>query len=293
MKLFDFHCDTVYEMHKHNLCFDNDRLHITKEKSQNYNEYTQVFALWTDNTLSDDEAYENFFSMLPYYESISEKNIRKILAVEGGALLGDDIKRLDVLSEKGVKVLTLVWKDNCKIGGAYNTNMGLTDFGRQVVLRCFELGIVPDLSHASRKMIKEVISLAKEYKKPVVASHSNAFSVCPHERNLTDEDFIEIAKLGGIVGISLAPQHLCNIDEKECEISDIVKHLGHYLSLGYTSSVCFGCDFDGVSKLPRKINGVGDLQEVADALTQNKFTEEQISGIFYENAARFAERFFI
>lgn len=289
MKLFDFHCDTVYEMHKRGLSFDNDKLHIAKEKTRSFKKYVQVFALWTDNTLSDDEAYRNFFDMLPYYESISEPNIKKILGVEGSALLGDDINRLNVLYEKGVRVLTLVWRDTCKIGGAYNTDVGLTDFGRKVVLRCFELGIVPDLSHASRKMIKEVLALAKKAGKPVIASHSNSYSMCAHDRNLLDEDFTEICKTGGIVGISLAPQHLC-INEKECEISDVIRHIKHYLSLGYGDKVCFGCDFDGVSNLPRNINGVEDLYKIFDALTQNKFTEEQICGFFFDNAANFAER---
>lgn len=309
-KLFDLHCDTLYEALRQNKSLSRNDLNISFEKLGEYESFVQIFAVWSDSRIDEDMAFRRFeeaakklktelscaaeiaFCTNEIDLSAAERSNKNavFLAVEGGKLLSDDIKRLDTLYTSGVRFLTLVWDKVCKIGGAFDTDEGLTEFGRSVVKRCFELGIIPDLSHASDKMISEVIEMADEAQKVCIATHSNSRAVCDHRRNLTDENFKMIAKLGGIVGISLAPMHLCEDHRENCDISSIIKHIEHYLSLGGENTVCLGCDLDGVSTLPRGISDVSDIYKLADELSSQGFGDDLINKLFYKNARDFISR---
>lgn len=309
LRLFDLHCDTLYECNKQNKSLVSNDLNLSLKRLSEYERFCQVLAMWSDPNDSEDENYRNFFmarELLARQLSEAEKlgisvrlcqdshtlteadssgSMAVMLAVEGGRLLSDDLSRLDSLYEAGVRFLTLVWNKTCKIGGAHDTDEGLTDFGRSVVLRCFELGIIPDVSHASAKMTNEVLEMCEASGKVCVATHSNSYAVRNHRRNLDDASFRRISRLGGIVGVSLAPMHLTNGDK--CAIDDIVAHIEHYLSLGGEDTVCLGCDLDGVGHLPEGIENVSDLYKIAEKLAQNNYNEILIDKIFYANARNF------
>lgn len=309
LPLFDLHCDTLYESHKRNVSLLKNELHLDFLRLSKYTPFCQVLAMWSDKRINGDTAYNHFFEAYDKLKSdLADANADGIpvrlvtnddeltrvennnenavfLAVEGGKLIGEDLSRLDVLYDCGVRFLTLLWNDPCKIGGSNGSDDGLTDFGISAVNRCFSLGIIPDLSHASDKMCDEVISLAEEQNKVCIATHSNSRAVCEHSRNLTDERFCRTAKLGGIVGISLAPMHLTH--NEVCEISDIVRHIEHYMSLGGEDTICLGCDLDGVETLPSGIDSVADLYKIANALGRINYTDEWVEKIFYANARNF------
>ena len=309
LPLFDLHCDTLYESHKRGVSLTQNELHLDFKRLCKYSPFCQVLAMWSDSKIDCDTAYKHFFEahekLTNELASANEDGISirlatnahdleaaenngenaLFLAVEGGKLIGDDLSRLDMLYESGVRFLTLVWNDPCKIGGVNGDDEGLTDFGVSVVERCFSLGIIPDLSHASDKMCDEVIAIAKENNKVCIATHSNSRSMCNHSRNLTDERFCRISRLGGIVGISLAPMHLTH--NEVCTVNDIVRHIEHYMSLGGEDTVCLGCDLDGVEALPEGICGVTDLYKIADALGRINYTDKQLEKIFYANARNF------
>lgn len=130
-------------------------------------------------------------SVLPqlcrYDKSVFGRQTACFLGIEGGKLLCGDISRLDVLYAAGARFFTLVWKDDCDIGGAHNTENGLTDFGRKALERLSALGMAVDLSHASDRMTEEATEICKSGKIPAIASHSSARAVTSHRRNLTDE----------------------------------------------------------------------------------------------------------
>ncbi len=305
ISIFDLHCDTLYECQRQKKSLWENDLSLSLKRLSEYNRFAQVLAMWSDHKIGEEEAYKNFLDACRMLESelgdiqgvklcLSDSDLAEcenngngalFLAVEGGKLLADRIERLDVLYEKGVRFLTLVWNDPCRIGGSNLTDEGLTDFGFSVVHRCFELGIIPDVSHASDKMTDEVISLAEETGHVCMATHSNSRTVCDHRRNLTDERFMRISKLGGIVGISLAPMHLTK--NEICTVDDAVRHIEHYLSLGGEDTVCLGCDLDGVDILPSGIKTVSDITKIADALGRINYTDALIKKIFYANARNF------
>ena len=305
MKLLDLHCDTSIRLLERNQSLYDNNCHISLKEAEFFENYAQVMAVFSQKHLSDSEAYSRFFEVVEnlrkevekYKDSVKiidradeflplwqEHKIPFILAVEDARILEGDISRLDRLWENGVKILTLNWSGETCIGGAHDTHSPLTDFGKEVVKKCFSLGMIPDVSHASFEGTKECIALAEEYKKPIIASHSDSYSVCQHSRNLTDEDFKKISSLGGIVGISLCPNHLAS--GGDASISDIIKHIEHYLSLGGEDTVCLGCDLDGTN-LPNGFDGLSDIPKIEEELIRLGYSDELTEKICYKNALNF------
>ena len=297
MNYTDLHCDTALEIYLagSGLCTNN--FNIDAERAKFYNRYSQIFAVWSDEGKTDDENYGNFFKVRDYFmERCTESDIilcgtaaeyeenknrnRAVLAVEGGNLLSGDINRLAVLRGHGVRFLTLVWKGSREIGGAFDTAGGLTGFGSEVVRKCEELGIIVDISHSSDKTIADVFEIAD---RPVAATHSNSRSVFAHKRNLTDGQFGEIKKRGGIVGISLCNIH---IGDAPVFLKDVVKHIDYYMALGGENTVCLGCDFDG-APLPEDIKSIADVVKIAGELKSIGYNDNLIENIMYRNADNF------
>ncbi|MBQ8747080.1 MAG: membrane dipeptidase [Clostridia bacterium] len=300
MNLFDLHCDTALELYLQNQPLKDNTLHVSLGKSAPFDSYIQTMAVWSDRSLSNEDAYRQFLKtasrlkdelkaneipLIRQGTSLRQKPARGvILAVEDARILNSDLARLDYLYRLGVRFLTLMWGGTTCIGGSHDTDAPLTDFGRTVVETCFEIGIVPDVSHASRQVTAEVIAMAKQARRPIIATHSNAFAVHPHSRNLTDEEFSAIVESGGIVGISLCRPHLTDGD---CTIADVIRHIKHYLHLGGEDALCLGCDFDGIDTPPDGIADLSDLPALYRAMLDSGISEEITQKIFFENAYGF------
>lgn len=301
MKYFDLHCDTALKAYKTKSDFKENQLHIaldrvSPDKPEGFEKYNQVLAVFSEHSLGEEETYAQLFRVVEYLETKKPfpEFFDYILGVEGGKLLAGDIARLDRLYELGVRILTLVWGDECCIGGAHNTSKGLTDFGKEVLERCFEIGIIPDVSHSSDAMFYEVYEMSVRLGKPFIASHSNSRAVCCHSRNLTDDMFVKLLECGGIVGISLCPPHLR--EGGGADVNDVIMHIKHYLELGSERSarraeevLCFGCDFDG-TELPNGIHGVESISFIVEAMKSAGISEEIIEKIMYKNADAFFKR---
>lgn len=308
MNLFDLHCDTALTLYKQQLSLGSNECHIDLDRAAKYPHYAQVMAIWSAKRLDDRAAYRQYHHAADYFlrQADAERGRAMICrtaedlhaawdsnrtalfwAVEDARILEGEIDRLPVLFARGVRFLTLAWGSSSCICGAHNTGDGLTDFGREVVRCCFELGIAPDISHGSDAAMDETIAMAQAAGKPVIATHSNSRSVCAHNRNLTDAQFCAIRDLGGIVGISLCPEHLRA--DGPASVEDIVRHIEHYLSLGGENTVALGADLDGTS-LPEGFSGIEDISSIADALAAHGHSEACIDAIFSGNALRFVEK---
>lgn len=303
--LFDTHCDTAYEMYKRKKGLCSGELHISLDYAEKYEKYCQCTAIWSDKALSDDEAYTQFFDIYRYFCTELEKtkdavlcrtygDIEKahkkgqaafVLTVEDARLLGGDISRLDKLCECGVKMLTFQWEGGTYTGGGFDTDLPLTAFGKEVAHRCASLSIIPDISHACERTSRGIMEIMAEYKKPVIATHSNSYAVCPHKRNLTDSLFFELIGMGGIVGISLAVQHLSLDGTASSET--VLSHIEHYSELGGLQNICLGCDFDGIEKTPTDIPNLAYIDNIAEAMLKHNYKEKDVEAVFSENARRF------
>lgn len=305
MKLFDLHCDTPYRLQTRAQHLYDNELHISLKRVKCYDNYGQVAAICADYDDDNATAFrrfneiaENFFSELDINSSRaalcltgediknawSESKAAYILSVEDARILDGDISRLDLLYEKGVRILTLMWAGLTVIGGSHNTDAGLTDFGKQVVRRCFELGIIPDISHSSAATADDVASIAAEYKRPFIASHSCAYALYDHSRNLRDRHIDAVIASDGLIGVSLCRSHLVR---GNADISDVAKHVEYYLERGAGNNLSFGCDFDGTD-LPSGVNDVCDLNKLIELLSLDGVSDDQIERLFWCNAYEFS-----
>ena len=294
-------------MYVNNFHLDDSPLDVSLKKTSPYGDYAQIMAVWSDCRISDETAFTAFHKIVDYLnfeierldeETVYVRNIeglnrekeRKkiLLSVEDARLLCGRLDRLRVLYARGVRFLIPVWGGSSIIGGAHDTSEGLTTFGKQVIDECFRLGITIDISHASEKSAEEMLDAAKLNGKAVMASHSNAYSVCPHSRNLSDSQFERIKELNGIVGISLCNLHLNG--NETAGIDDVVKHIEHYLSLGGENVVALGCDFDGTDYLPKGLKNLSEMTNLAERLAKLNYSDTLIDNIFYTNAHNFVNK---
>ncbi|MBO5415741.1 MAG: membrane dipeptidase [Clostridia bacterium] len=298
LSLSDIHCDTAYEMFKGAQSFASNSLAVSANKAECFERYIQVAAIWSDKTLDNDDAYERFFRIAEYLKrdiltandtdilrepkTTAKNNI--IISVEDARILNGQLSRIDDIFRVGARIMTLLWSGETCIGGSYDTRSGLSDFGKDVVSRCAELGIIPDISHASEQSAEDVFNICAS-KIPVIASHSDAYSVHPHPRNLNDRQFISIKSCGGLVGINLCSEHL-GISEGRRPLHTVMAHIEHYLSLGGEDTVCFGCDFDGADT-PSEFQSIASLPIIAEEMARLNYKDELIDKIFFENAKSF------
>ena len=120
-----------------------------------------------------------------------------LLTVEGGAVLGGRLDLIEELRRDGVRALTLTWNGANELGSGCETEEGLTPFGRRSVAALEQAGIAVDVSHLNDAGFRDLCAAAK---RPFLATHSNARSICPVPRNLADWQICEIRDRGGIIG---------------------------------------------------------------------------------------------
>lgn len=295
LSLFDLHCDTAFEIYRNKQSLIDNDLAVSFNKAKKYREYCQTFAIWSDSSLDDESAFEQFKKIYKYLAadiaSVSPTELRSyVFAVEDARILKNDITRLDYLDKCNIKILTLLWSGSSCIGGAYDTDGSLTEFGERVVEKCFDLGIIIDISHSSRKTAQKVFEL--NYNRfPIIASHSNSYSVFPHPRNLTDNEIKQIIACSGLIGINLYYRHL-GLEANACEfetLDRILEHIEHILSLGGENALCFGCDFDGADT-PECLKNISDLDKIANRMVAKGFDEKTVNKIFWDNANNFANK---
>lgn len=307
----DLHCDSAYELYHRNQGLVSNTLAVSLDGAAVYPHYAQFFAVWSNKRLDNESVWRDFLSISDRFFAEIAKNDRisftrtadelnaawdsgkaaALLAVEDARLLNGRMERLDELAARGVRYLTLGWAGKSCICASHDVaadeDTGLTDFGRHVVLGCFERGILPDISHASEKTTDEVLSLAEKVGRPVIASHSNAYAVYPHTRNLRDEHARRLFDLGGIIGINLCAHHLSG--ESTVTADDVVRHVDHWLSLGLDGFIAIGGDLDGAT-LPDGIQTVKDVCHLADAMASHGYSDALIHRIFYQNALNFIKK---
>ena len=267
--LFDLHCDTLTALYEGKYSLLSSPLHISLDKCKKFSPYTQIMAIWTNSSLSNQEGFQRYLSVIEYAKNQGavfstnfprRKKATFFLAIEDLRIMEYDLSRIDLFYRNGVRFITPVWKNISQIGGAWNTCLGLSKLGKMAVSKMCDLGITPDVSHSSVRGFYDILEICKDKFCIPIASHSCSYSVCKHKRNLTDEQFVNLVSVGACVGISLAPEHLSS--NKNASIKDILLHIDHYLSLGGENSICLGCDFDGVSTLPIGISSIFDLDKL-------------------------------
>ena len=287
MKLFDLHTDTALHLFYHAKPFNSPELSAPACNLEKWEALSRVFAVFTNKKLSNEAAYHAFFAVREHLLDELEAHkpaLTPFLSVEDARILNGRLERVVALAEAGVSIITPLWSGETIIGGAFNTTTGLTDFGRAAIERMQSLDILVDASHASIKAFWEIASLSADSGHTFIATHSNSYAVHPHPRNLNDAQFNTVQAAGGLVGLSLCPEHL---SADRASMRDLLHHLDHDLSLGGEDTVALGTDFDGISSTPQGLATTDDLLTLADAMVREGYSDQVIHKFFYKNAEAF------
>jgi membrane dipeptidase len=203
--------------------------------------------------------------------------------VEGGDILEGEIVNLQILYRLGVRAMTLTWNHRNEIADGVLENIskgGLSVFGHEVIREMNQLGMLIDVSHISEEGFYDVIEASS---KPIAATHSNAWSVRPHPRNLKDEQITLLADKGGVIGINFYPVFL---SDRKAGLYDIIRHIEHIAGLAGIDVIGFGSDFDGIEETPEEVNGPQAFEKIINALLKLNYKEEDVLKIAYKNYTR-------
>lgn len=205
------------------------------------------------------------------------------LGIEGAHALEGGLENLDRLFDAGFRMMGPThFFDNAMGGSAHGeTKGGLTDFGREVITRMEELGMLVDLAHASPAMIDDLLEMAT---RPPVVSHTGVKGVCDNARNLTDEHLRHIAELGGVVGIGFWDTAVCGES-----VDAIVEAIRYTSDLIGPEHVALGSDFDGA--IPAIVDVTG-VPLVTQGLLEAGLPEDDIAKIMGGNVARLLSEYF-
>jgi len=128
--------------------------------------------------------------------------IAALIGVEGGHMIGNDIRVLRMFGDLGVRYMTLShfyndeWADSSTDKPVHN---GLTEFGKDIVREMNRQGIMVDISHVSDKTFYDALEVSKA---PLIASHSSCRALCNHVRDMSDEMIKSLAAKGGVIQIN-------------------------------------------------------------------------------------------
>lgn len=138
----------------------------------------------------------------------AEGRIALFMTIENGSALGGELDALDAYFDLGVRLMTLCHNgthDWCDSATDAPRHDGLSAFGKDVIRRMNRLGMVVDLAHVAPKAMHDVLDVTTA---PVVWSHSNAFSLCDHPRNVPDDVLDRVAGNGGVVMATFVPDFI-------------------------------------------------------------------------------------
>ena len=283
MKFIDLHCDTATVMYAKKNGFEDCSMHINGQGLKKYEKAYQLCAVFTPDEYAGN-GFDYFCAVMDYFLPVAKKvdNFYPIVSSEGGRCINGNPENIRKLKEKySLRVFGLVHNGENELacGGLRDNKKGLTETGKEAVKICEELDIAPDCSHLSDAGFEDLV---KTCKKPFIATHSNCRSVFDRPRNLEDDQLREIFRRGGLCGLNLYPDIIC----ENPRLSDLLKHAEKMLALGGEDCIAIGGDLDGIVSVPEGFKDVGSYEDIYSMLA-SAFSETVAEKIMYKNAARF------
>jgi membrane dipeptidase len=248
--------------------------------------------------------------------------IASLIGVEGGHSIDNSLGVLRSYYQLGARYMTLThtedldWADS---SAGQGNNKGLTKFGEEVVAEMNRLGMLVDLSHVSADTMRHALRVTKS---PVIFSHSSAFALCEHPRNVPDDVLRLVKANGGVVMVNFYPGFLMPEaaqslkrfnqfeeetrkklkDEKEIDLAlerwrkanpiatadvhDVVDHVEHIVKVAGIDHVGLGSDFDGINATPKQLEDVSMFPFVTQELLNRGYRKEMILKVLGGNLLR-------
>ncbi len=264
--------------------------------------------------------------------ALKEQKLVAQFGVEGGHMIENDLQKLETFYNRGVQYMTLTWNNSPSWASShadeknpsFKGHKGLNDFGKKVVKKMNQLGMLVDVSHVGEATFWDVINTTT---KPIIASHSNAYSVCPVSRNLKDEQIIAIGKNGGVIHLNfysafvdidfwqkdeefrkkhsseidslvgagmqmeyaftlIGDKYAAESDAIKPDLEQLMKHFDHIVKLIGVDHVGLGSDFDGINSAPKQLKTVLDYPVFTQALIARGYSNKDISKVLGGNFLR-------
>jgi membrane dipeptidase len=255
-----------------------------------------------------------------------------LIGVEGGTAIENNLDNINKLYEMGVRYIGLTWNNSNVIASSAKDETekgkkgGLTDFGKKVIQRMNELGMMIDVAHLGENSFWDVAELSTQ---PIFSSHSNAYSINPHFRNLTDEQIKAVAKSGGVIQVNFYDEFLDKdarrnrtknayqrykkeldalndkygdelekyneerdkfLKEKNLSggttIDKVIEHIDYIKNLVGADYVGLGSDFDGGISPPAELYDASCYPMITQKLVEKGYTNEEIKKILGLNMLR-------
>lgn len=311
MQWLDGHCDVLSKMWKdpvkHKFYDPQSKLDSSYFNLREATVALQVFAVWVPETVAKAQRLQVALKQIDlFYEEIiqdeqnviliadrkrlrecSPERIGALLLLEGADALQGELTNLRLLWRLGIRQMGLTWNYANEVADGIEEERGggLTRFGRQVIEEMKRLRMILDVSHLSVKGFWEVIG---EEELPILASHSNCRAICPHKRNLEDDQIRALIERDGRIGVTFVPSFV-HVSYPDASISHVLKHIDHLCGLGGEDYIFFGSDFDGISYKIKHLESYRYIHYLTEALLK-AFPESSVKKWSWENGYRFYEK---
>ncbi len=272
------------------------------------------------------KAYPDTFEMAYTADDIvrirKKGKIASLIGVEGGHGIDNSLPVLRMLYALGVRYMTLTHSETLDWADSATDkpkSHGLSEFGEKVVLEMNHLGMLVDISHVSAETMKHALRVTKA---PLIASHSSAFALAEHPRNVPDDVLKLVAKNGGVVMVNfysgfIVPEAARAMremfqttrelkrkypDEKEFQaaleawqkanpiptgsVYTVVDHIEHIIKVAGIDHVGLGSDFDGINSVPTQLEDVSCYPNITQELLNRGYKKDDIIKILGGNLLR-------
>lgn len=268
------------------------------------------------------DTFEMAYSVDDILRARKDGKIASLIGLEGGHSIDNSLGVLRMLYRLGARYMTLTHSQNtdwADSGTDEPKNHGLSPFGEQVVAEMNRLGMLVDISHVSAETMKHTLRVTRA---PAIASHSSAYAIAAHPRNVPDDVLQLVAKNGGVVMVNFfsgfvvpesarmsqdmfqtarklrakypnEEEFMQALKQWQREhplprgtVHDVVDHIEHIIQVAGVDHVGLGSDFDGVPTLPVQLDDVSYYPYITQELLNRGHSAEDIHKILGGNLLR-------
>lgn len=298
MVICDTHCDTLYMralQPEHTPC-------VTMEAMQRGGMSLQTCTLFAgphgvkghpyDKAMAEYAAFERLrdeqgWTRVDSPLEAKEGEVKILLSVEGGEIFEGSVERVREFYERGVRMAALTWNNENEIASPAKggSDAGIKPQGFAILREMARLKMAADTSHLNEAGFWELID---RHSQPPMASHSCAQALCPHFRNLSDEQIRAMVQRGGWIGVNFYPAFLSPTGR--ATVATLCDHIDHMCQLGAYEHVGFGSDFDGIETTPDDCKSPADIPAILTELRRRGYDEAAVAGIAGENFLAYCRR---
>ena len=298
MIICDTHCDTLYMR-----ALEKDKTPcVTMEAMKRGGMSLQTCTLFAGSKGMSDHPYDKAMAEYAAFEHLAKTEgwkkvdspleaeagkVKILLSVEGGEIFEGSVERVREFHARGIRMAALTWNNENEIGypAKGGTKNGIKPQGWAILKEMASLRMAADTSHLNEAGFWDLID---KHSQPPMASHSCAAKLCPHFRNLTDEQIRAMASRGGWIGVNFYPRFLR--EDGKAGVKDIADHIDHMCQLGAAKNVGFGSDFDGIEYAPVDCQSPADIPAILAELRRRGYSEEAVEDIAGRNFLNYYRR---